>query len=265
MDKPRFSNTEALVLRQIPMGEADRVLTLFTLNEGKVRALARAVRRPKSRMAGHLELLVYCRLMLVRGRGLPVIAGAETLRGFPMLRRDLEAIARALVCAELVEAFSPEEQANPSVFALLLEALQWLEAGEGDQLLRYFELQLLQRVGYMPELHHCVACKAPVLPDRHAFSPGLGGVVCLACVASGLRALPGRGEAPVVPLSLNALKVLRFFQGHAYEAVRSLHLKPPLARELERVMGSYIPYLLERQPKASTFLERLRRSGAMSG
>jgi DNA repair protein RecO (recombination protein O) len=252
----RFTKTEALVLKQAPLGEADRVLTLFTAGHGKLRAVARGVRRPRSRMAGHVEPLVYCRLMLVRGHALPVVAGVETVRGFPLLRRDLEATARARVCAELVDAFSPEEQPNPPVLALLLEVLEWLEAGEGDRLLRYFELQLLQRVGYMPELYHCVGCKAAVLPDQHAFSPSMGGVVCLSCVASGV---PG---APVLPLSLNALKVLRHFLGHSYQEVRGLHLKPPLAKELEGLTGGYITYLLERQRKAPAFLESLRSAGA---
>ena len=263
MDTPRFTKTEALVLKQSPIGEADRVLTLLTNTHGKLRVVARGIRRPKSRMAGHLEPLMYSRLMLARGRAMPVVAGVETIQGFSKLRTNLEATARALICVELADAFSPEEQANPSVLALLLEALEWLEAGEGDRVLRYFELQLLQRAGYMPELQRCVTCRAAVVPEQHAFSPALGGVVCLSCVGAGVPgARDGRSEAPVIPLSVNALKVLRYFQGHTYGEVRSLQLKPPLARELEALTGSYIPYLLERQRKAPSFLEALRRTGA---
>jgi DNA repair protein RecO (recombination protein O) len=238
MDRPRLSKTEALVLKHLPMGEADRVLTLFTADRGKVRALARGVRRPGSRLAGHLEPLVYTRLMLARGRNLAVVAGAETLRGFSRLRGNLEGTARALVCVELVDAFSPEEQANPPVLALLLETLEWLEAGEGERLLRYFELHLLQHLGYLPELYQCVACRAQVLPDQHAFSPGLGGVVCLSCVGRGLPGgAQGKVSTPVLPLSVNALKVLRHFHGHRYQELLELHLKPPLLSELDRLMG----------------------------
>ena len=234
MDTPRFTKTNALVLKQDPMGEADRVLTLLTDTHGKLRAVARGIRRPKSRMAGHLEPLMYSRLMLARGRMMPVIAGVETIQGFSKLRTNLDATARALVCVELVDAFSPEEQANPSVLELLLEALEWLEAGEGDRLLRYFEIQLLQRAGYMPELQRCVACRAAVVPEQHAFSPALGCVVCLSCVGAGMPGAPaGRSASPVLPISVNALKVLRYFQGHTYGEARSLQLKPPLARELE--------------------------------
>jgi DNA repair protein RecO (recombination protein O) len=259
VDRPRLSKTEAIVLKQLPMGEADRILTLFTPDWGKVRALSRGVRRPRSRLAGHLEPLVYTRVMLARGRNLAVVAGAETLRGFSLLRGDLEGTARALVCAELVDAFCPEEQAHPAVFALLLEALDWLEAGEGDRFLRYFELNLLQHLGYMPELHRCVTCQAPVLPDQHAFSPRLGGVVCFSCVGRGLHGgPPGGAPGPVSPLSLNGLKVLRHLQSHSYQEAMGLHLKPPLLGELERIMGSYISSLLERQRRAPAFLEELR-------
>ena len=218
MDTPRFTKTDAVVLKQSAIGEADRVLTMFTLDRGKLRAAARGVRRPRSRMAGHLEPLVHCRVMLVRGRSMPIVAGAETIQGFSRLRTDLDALARALVCVELVDAFSPEEQANPSVLTLLLETLARLEAGETDTLLRHFELLLLQCMGYMPELQHCVRCQSAILPEQHAFSPTLGGVICLTCVAYGRTgAHPGQPEAPVLPLSLNALKVLRYFQGHSYQ------------------------------------------------
>ena len=263
MDTPRFTKTDAIVLKQNAIGEADRVLTMFTLDRGKLRAAARGVRRPRSRMAGHLEPLVHCRVMLVRGRSMPIVAGAETIQGFSRLRTDLDALARALVCVELVDAFSPEEQANPSVLTLLLETLARLEAGETDTLLRHFELLLLQCMGYMPELQHCVRCQSAILPEQHAFSPTLGGVICLTCVAYGRTgAHPGQPEAPVLPLSLNALKVLRYFQGHSYQEARTLHVRPPLARELEALMGNYIPYLLERQRRAPAFLEGLRRMGA---
>ena len=252
MEKPRLYKTEAVVLKQMPIGEADRVLTLFTATMGKVRAVARGVRRPKSRMAGHLEPLVHCRLMLARGRTLDVVSGVETLHGFPHLRGDLEAIARALICAEMVDAFTPEEQANPAILDLLLGCLGWLEVGEKDRALRYFEFHLLRYLGYMPELHSCVACRGSISPEEHAFSPGLGGVVCLPCVRSGLPSVP------VYPISLNALKVLRYLQSQSFEAVRGLRLDARLLAELESLMQKYVTYLLERQLKSPAFLDRLQ-------
>ena len=259
-DRPRLYKTEAVVLKHMPIGEADRVVTLFTPDLGVVRASAKGVRRPKSRMAGHLEPLVRCRLMLHKGRNLDVVTGAETLQGFVGVRESLEQLGRAMVCVELVDAFSPEGQANRPLYDLLVQALEWLDAGEGDWAPRYFELHLLGLTGYMPELHRCVGCGGQVQPGRHAFSPGLGGVVCASCVEGGLTALPPeRASGPLIPLSLDALKVLRYVQGRAYHEVRRIRLDAPLARGLERILRGYTGYLLERGLRAPEFLEGVRR------
>ena len=261
-DRPRLYKTEAVVLKHIPLGEADRVVTLFTPDLGIVRASAKGVRRPKSRMAGHLEPLVRCRLMLARGRNLDVISGVETLQGFSAVRQDLEQLGRAMVCAELVDAFTPEGQGNRPLYDLLVEALEWLESGEGDWAPRYFEFHLLGLTGYMPELHRCVGCAEHVQPGHHAFSPGLGGVVCVACVEGGLPRLPPeRAGGSLIPLSLDALKVLRYVQGHTYQEVRRIRLDVPLARGLERLLRAYTAYLLERGLRAPEFLEDVRRLG----
>ena len=261
-DRPRLYKTEAVALKHMPLGEADRVVTLFTPDLGKVRASVRGVRRPTSRLAGHVEPLVRSRLMLARGRNLDIVTAAETLQGFSAVRQDLEQLGRAMVCAELVDAFSPEGQGNRPLYDLLVEALELLESGEGDWALRYFEFHLLGLTGYMPELHRCVGCGGEVQPGQNAFSPGLGGVVCLSCVEGGLPRLPPeRAAGPLIPLPLEALKVLRYVQGHTYQEVRRIRLDVPLARGLERLLRSYTSYLLERGLRAPEFLESVRRLG----
>ena len=147
------------------------------------------------------------------------------------------------MCAELVEAFAPEEQANPELFHLLLHALTMLNEGEEDRLLWHFAFHVLRLTGYMPELQQCVVCGAQVQPEQHLFTPGLA-----ASSASGRsRRRPGRPartrRRALLPLSVNALKVLRFFRDHPYDDVRGLRIDGALMRELERVEGGYIRYL----------------------
>ena len=259
-DKPRNFKTEGVVLRQSSSGEADRLLTVYTRDFGTLRVVGRGLRRPTSRLAGHLEPLVHVALQLARGRGLDVVTGADTVHGHAALRGSLEGIARGLVCAELVEAFAQEEQANPELFQALAEALAMLDAGEGDRLLWHFAFQVLRLTGYMPELQQCVMCGVDVEPDRHLFTPGLGGVVCLACARSGEPGGPHeRAGAPLLPLSVNTLKVLRYFRDHPYRDVLGLRLDADLVLELQRVEGGYIRYLLEREVRSAEFLERLGR------
>ena len=258
-DRPRIYKTEGVVLRHSPLGEADRLVTVFTSSLGKLRAVARGVRRPRSRIAGHLEPLSYARLLVARGRTLDVVTGAETVRSFPLLRGNLESVARGLFCAELADAFTPEEQPNQPLLDLLLATLGRLDEGAGAALVWYYAVHVLRLTGYMPELHSCVSCGAAILPDQHAFSAGLGGAVCPECVRGGMPRAQPQHAGPVSPLSLDAMKLLRHFQSQPYEAVQGLTLPTALVRELERVLGGAIRHLLEREVKSAALLARLER------
>ena len=90
MQRSRIYKTEAIILKQIPIGEADRIFTLFTANLGKIKAVAKGVRKPKSRIGGHLEPLSHCSLMIARGRNLDIISSAETLNSFPKVKEHFE-------------------------------------------------------------------------------------------------------------------------------------------------------------------------------
>ncbi len=96
MPKPRTYQTEAIVIRKIKLGEADRILTLYTPQLGKIRAVAKGVRRPRSKLAGHLELLTHSLVSLARGRNLDTIIGSQTINSFLLLKSDLELGAYAL-------------------------------------------------------------------------------------------------------------------------------------------------------------------------
>lgn len=258
MAKNRLYTTDAAVLRQIPIGEADRILTLFTALQGKIRVVARGVRRPKSRIAGHLEPLTYCRLMIARGRTMDIVSDADTLANYPNLRGSLEGIALGTVCVELVNAFTPDEEPNLSLLNLLTDCFSWINEGERSLALHYFEFELLRQVGFMPELQDCVSCSKPIEPNNHGFSHRFGGTICNDCSRPELRS-PSNNQnpGPTFPLSLNTLKILKFFQSHTFKEVRSLNVNKFLSEEINRLLQDYITYLLERRLKSTTFLETL--------
>lgn len=259
-DKPRTYKTEGVVIRHSSSGEADLVLAIYTADYGTIHVVGRGLRRAKSRLAGHLEPLSHVALQLIRGKGIDIVTGADTLHGHTALRSNLEGIARGLVCVEMVEAFAPDEQPNLELYKLLLEALSLLNDGEGDRLMWHFAFHVLRTTGYMPELQQCVVCTNVVHPDEHLFSPGLGGVVCLNCARDGESARSyERARAPLISLSANALKVMRYFRDNRYETVRNLNVDGELAGELRRVLGGYIHYLLEREVRSSAFLSGLSR------
>ena len=247
MARPRTYKTQGVVLKQMPLGEADRLLTLHTPDRGKLRAVARGVRRTKSRKAGHLEPLTHVLLSVAEGRSLDAIAEAETIQSFRGLREDLERVSKGLYLAELVDSFSVEQSPSAAVFELLVSALGWLQETESSALLlRYFEVRLLANSGFGPELHQCVECRSILGPADHLFSSSKGGVLCPQC-----RVLPGEA---MLPLSLGAMKVLRYLQREAYAKAAELEVPALILEELERLLGSYIRYVLERDLKSTEFM-----------
>lgn len=251
MDTPKVYKTEAIVLRSLRLGEADKIITFFTPYLGKLRAVARGACRPKSKLGGHIEPLTHSLLMLARGQNLDIVTQGQTLHSFIPLRGDLWRTSCALYAAELVDRFMPDEAENRPVFQLLLDTLQRLcQVKPGSLALRYFELQILNHLGYPPQLQHCVNCDSPLEPIPNLFSSAAGGVLCPQCL---------RSQVSVLPLSVNALKLLRLMQSEPYSSVQVVRVNPELEQELERTMRGYLQYYLEREVKSAAWLDKLRR------
>jgi DNA repair protein RecO (recombination protein O) len=248
MPEPRSYQTEAIITKKIKLGEADRILTLFTLDHGKIEAVAKGVRRPKSKMAGHLELLTHSQIRLARGRNLDTIIGSQTINSFMDLKNDSFASYGFMLGAN--NQFMELYIENQALFRLLLETLQRLsEAQNTDLILRYFELHLLELVGYRPQLQECVSCRLELKPVVNVFCSSSGGILCPDC----------KYEHPAAfPLSVDALKVLRLFQRSPFEVVTRLKISPELSQELKSALANYIRYLLEKEVKSAVWLDALR-------
>ena len=244
--QPRIHKTEAIVLKHLPLGEADYMVTLYTPNEGRLRAMARGARKIKSRLGGHLEPLMRTSLLMARGRSVDSVQQAEVLEGFRAVREDLDRLSQAVYMAELVDTATPEGQSNYPLYRLLLDALRSLAGPARPAILPHFQLRLLSHIGFMPELHRCVECEAALEPDRHRFAPGRGGCICDGCHPAGVS---------VLPLSLNTLKALRFLQKceRIDDAVR-LRLDDETLTEMRRLMEAHLQYVLDREPRGTRFL-----------
>ncbi|MGQ9572496.1 MAG: DNA repair protein RecO [Dehalococcoidia bacterium] len=254
MTTPHIYKAEAIVLRQRKLGEAGKIVTLYTPNYGKLDAVARGVRRPKSRLGGHLEVLTHTMVMLAQGRNLDVVTQAQTIESFAPLRADLHRLSRALYAAELVDRISPEGGESYQVFQLLLATLRRLAAVKNvDTVLRYLEMQLLNLSGFQPQLDRCVDCQQPLAPAPSYFSPAGGGVLCPTC---------GRDAGGARPLSLNALKVMRLLQSASFGEISRVRISLGLAQEIEMHLRAYLVYVLERDVRSAAFIDRLRREGS---
>lgn len=294
MRRPHVYTTDALILKRMDYGEADRILTLFTPGRGKIKAIAKGARRTTSRIAGHVELFTRSQLQLSAGRDLEIVTQGESREHFPHLRAGLWHATTAFYLAELIDKFTDEHNEYAGLYTLLIESLRRLDEdaariashtsnghngvvreasavygvnlvgdvgvvnnGNGHaaspyrsrawQMLRYFEIQLLDDLGYRPSLHECAACGSTLQPVENGFNPTLGGVLCPNCSRYSQR-----------PISLASLKVLRLLQTTSWEHLPRLRLDSSQQNEVEYLLQALIRFHLERDLKSWDFLRHIQ-------
>ena len=251
MPRPRLYVTDAIVLSRFDLGEADRVLTLITPRDGKLKAIAKGVRRPTSRLGGSLEPFAELRVALARGRTFDVVTQVSVGHAWLRLRDSLESAATAWYLAELADRSLEERHEAEPLYGLLRRAYELLDAGMAPgRVARWYEMHLADELGVRPEVDRCVECDRMLEPtETFRWVPPLGGVLC------------GRHPGPPVAiagLSVAALKLLKAYQRLDVEALAALRLPAPVEREVEEAMRGFIRDSLERDPRSLAFLDEVR-------
>ena len=178
-----------VVLRTIKLGEADRIITIATEGRGKVRAVAKGVRKTKSRFGARLEPLTHLSLQLYETRGdLDIVTQVETIDSFRVVREDLDRLTQASALLEAVDHLAQEGEENPRLLQMLLGALRTLEAGPAPLVVPAFFWKLLAQEGFTPLLDECASCGST--DDVVAFDLEVGGVLCRACAHGAPRLSP---------------------------------------------------------------------------
>jgi DNA repair protein RecO (recombination protein O) len=177
---PGIYRDEVVVLRSIKLGEADRIVTLYGRDHGKIRAVAKGVRKTKSRFGGRLEPFTRLAVMLYRGKGdLDTITSADVAEANAGLRREYASLAAAAALAELVERITPDRERSLQTYSLLTSGLRALAELRAPSIVPAFLLKLLSVSGYHPQLRACAGCGNSRLLG--GFSSSLGGAVCEDC------------------------------------------------------------------------------------
>jgi DNA repair protein RecO (recombination protein O) len=255
MPRSRTFRSEAIVLRRVDFGEADRMLTLYSREFGKIKALAKGARKPQARKAGHIELFMRSDFMFAEGKSIDIVTQAELVEPYRALRDDLVRTTYAAYAAELVDGLTPDADRDLAKYELLANALGWL--GDANDVLlaaRYYELRLLSLAGFQPQLFHCVSCREPIEEQDQFFSAELGGLLCPNCHTA------DRGARPI---SASAVKILRHLQTNRWSHVSGLRLRGKVRSELESIMHFYLRHILERNLRSADFLYRLRREAEL--
>ncbi len=255
MIENRNYHVEAIILKRRNYGEADRILTVYSRERGKMVVLAKGARKQTSRKSGHLELFSVVKIQLAKGRTWDIVVQAETLLYFPLLRQSLPRISHAYYLAELMDGFGAENNSDVRLYNLAKETLGRLNGD--DNLLRvsrFFEIRLLYLTGFQPQLYLCRACQAPINEGiSNYWSAEAGGVLCPDC---------GAHTANAVTLSAPQLKLMRYLDRHSYRMCQRLEVNNALWRSIEPLMQQYIVSILEHRLRSIEFLQRLRQQAA---
>ncbi len=248
---PRSQRVEAIVLKHSDFGEADRLLTLYTREQGKLRAIAKGARKPRSRKAGHIEPFTRVSLQLAQGRNLHIVTQAESREHYAALSEDLLSLGYASYVVELLDKFTYDGEENRAIYRLLRDTLQRLsQEHQAEIVVRYYEIRLLDLLGFRPELQKCLNCDKEVQAEDQYFSKQQGGVLCPDC---------GPIDPAAHPISMDALKYMRHFQRSDYGDATRAKISKSVRLELETLMDHYLTYLLERQLNSPRFLRHMRK------
>lgn len=247
----RSRRVDAIILRHHRYGEADRLLTIFTREHGKIRIIAKGARKTTSRKAGHLEPFMRSTLQLAQGRDLWIVTQAETINAFLPLRENLERMGLASYVIELLDQFTYDDDANPQLYRLAVETLERLCTDDPIfVVLRYYEMRLMDLMGYRPQLFACISCQEEIKAEDQYFSALVGGVICPRC---------SHKYEDIRKISMRALKYLRHFQRSTYREALAAAPLENIMGEVERIMHWYITYILERGIKSQEFLQQIRK------
>jgi DNA repair protein RecO (recombination protein O) len=171
-----------LVLRSRKYREADCLLTLLTKSRGKVGAIAKGVRKSKSKLRGGVQVFTYNDMLLYKGRSLDTVTQSQCLEAFTPLQEDIRAITAAAYWSELLDVLIPEGERDNQLFQMALAGFHLLALSTTELIVRGLEIKLLSLLGYRPCLEKCVSCQGNLITtERVTFSVSMGGVLCPAC------------------------------------------------------------------------------------
>ena len=230
----------AVVVRTHKLGEADRIVVLLTAEHGKVRAIAKGIRKTKSRFGGRLEPLTHVSLLLYQGRELDIVSQAETIDPTRPLMDDLDRLTQGLALLEAVDRLTPDREPVPDLYRMLVGALRTLAARPSELVVPAFFWKVLASEGLRPELDRCVRCgtDGPLV----AFDLDEGGTLCRTCRQG-------------VPLSPGALALLRQILGGELNAALAAD-RSPAHHEVAVLATRAMEHHLERGLRAVALLER---------
>lgn len=232
--------TKGIILKRTNLNEADRILTILTSERGKIKIIAKGIRKIKSKLAGSLELFCLTDLIVAEGRNLDIVCGAEIKKSFMILRKNFGPTSSAYFLAEIIDKNLAEDQKHEEVFDLFLVCLEQLNEKNEPLILPYFQINFLADTGFLPELHQCIKCNKKITPENNHFNFD-GGLTCEKCA-------DGR------PVSDETIKLLRLFLSHKLSTILTIKTSQKILSELKHIITYYYKNLHPEQINSERFV-----------
>ncbi|UQD52789.1 DNA repair protein RecO [Bacillus methanolicus] len=238
---------EGIVLRTTDYGEANKVVTLYTREWGKIGVMARGAKKANSRLSAVTQIFTYGYFLIQKGSGLGSLQQGEILSSMRLIREDIFLTAYASYILELTDKSTEEKKSNPYHFELLLQILKFMNEGyDLDILTNIYEMKMLNSLGLYPELNHCTFCGNT---DGHfSFSIREGGFICHRCIEKDPYALK---------ISSATAKLLRLFYYFDLSRLGNISVKPDTKAELKKVISAYYDEYSGLQLKTKKFLNQI--------
>lgn len=242
-----YLRTSGIILKGFDFKEADQIITLFSREMGKISAIAKGVKKPKSSLRGLVQPFCHSDLYLVPSGGMYIITQGKIIDFFGEVREDLDKTIQALYIMELLDKSLPDRDPNPPLYTMTLKVLSFLGLHTVSSLsMRFYEIKLLSLLGYEPVLGRCAVCDAKDALSK--FNPAQGGVLCPVCASS-------NGGLKVSPATLAALRTL---QQKDLQLLPRMRLSPTMEMEMEAILEAYLEYYLERRLNLKDLVKGLK-------
>ena len=243
--------TEGIVLKSMEYQEADKIVTIFTKDYGKITAIAKGVRKTKSKFGSSLEILTHSVFLFYKGRNIDIVSQTEILESFFSTSKEVIKFAFAANCVEVVNKLTEEREINIGLFNLLKEVLHYLRKTDDPKLLTLsFKWQTMSILGYRPSLDHCCRCNKSIEDQKEMrFNIKEGGLVCNHCIAE--------DKEGSINVSLYFVKLLRKILITHLSTISNATIPDNKMKELEKITNLYIGYHSEKSFKTDRFLKSL--------
>lgn len=229
-----------IILGKYNVGEADRIYTIYTLEKGKIKALAKGVRKAKARLAGNLENFSLADLAIAKGKGTGKITGSIVENNFRNLRNNLKALENVFEAVKILDKLTSLEEKDAELFNLLKEYLETTDKAIFEKeerislITQGFILKFLDSLGYKIEVRHCVKCSGSLPKSGNYFSAEKGGIICLNCL---------RDTEKRISASDNVIKLIRIFFQNSIKSLIKLKVAPKEINNLKVITREFVQWI----------------------